>query len=126
MQELVGYHQFPVIFYECFNKSIASAWMKKRNEYIIYMAAVKGNLSKKSSVMNYLKELVIKIKGNTYKVTNIKEKLSWTDLKTARHFKSIVICFEAFYVSRAPLQWQRKLARMISQYVLGGLHEQKM
>ena len=83
---------FSSAFYEYFNKSIASEWMKKINGYIMAMAAVKGNQSKKSSVMNYLKELVMKIKGNTYTVTNIKEKLSWTELKTARYFKSIVIC----------------------------------
>lgn len=49
---------------------------------MIDMAAVQGNGSKRSLVMNYLKELVMKIKGNTYTVTNIKGKVSWTDLKT--------------------------------------------
>ena len=92
MQELVGYRHSPVIFYEYFNKHIASEWMKKTNGYMKAMAAVKGTRSKRSSVMNYLKELVMKIKGNTYTVTNIKVKLSWTELKTATYLKSIFIC----------------------------------
>ena len=87
-----GLSSFSSAFYEYFNKNIASEWMKKTNGYMMAMAAVQGNQSKRSSVMNYLKELVMKIKGNTYTVTNIKRKMSWTDLKTARYFKTIVIC----------------------------------
>jgi hypothetical protein len=87
-----GLSSFSSDFYEYFNKYIASEWMKKTNGYMMAMAAVKGNQSKRCSVMNYLKELVMKIKGNTYTVTNIKRKVSWTDLKTARYLKTIVIC----------------------------------
>ena len=55
--------------------------MKKTNGYILDMDETKGNQSKKSSVMNYLKALVMSIKVNTYTVKNIKEKVSWTELK---------------------------------------------
>ena len=87
-----GVFSFSSAFYEYFHKYIASEWMKKTNGYMMDMAAVKGNRSKRSSVMNYLKEHVMKIKGNTYTVTNIKEKVSWTELKTARYLKTIIIC----------------------------------
>ena len=42
--------------------------------------------------MNYLKALVVHIRGNTYSVKNIKEKVPWTELKKNIYFKSIVIC----------------------------------
>ena len=41
--------------------------------------------------MNYLKELVTNIRGNTHIVTNIEKKVLWTDLKTVRFLKTIGI-----------------------------------
>ena len=40
--------------------------------------------------MNNLKTPVIKIKGNAYRVTNIK--VPWAELKKTTYFKAIVIC----------------------------------
>jgi hypothetical protein len=87
-----GLWSFSSAFYEYFNKNIASEWMKKTNGYMMAKAAVQSNRSKRSPVMNYLKSLVIQIKGNSYIVRTIKEKVSWTDLKTARYLKTIFIC----------------------------------
>ena len=56
------------------------------------MAESKGNQSKKSRWTNYLKALVMSIKGNTYSVKNIK-KVSWTDLKKTRYFKQFVFVY---------------------------------
>ena len=85
-----GLPSFSSAFYQYFNKSIASEWMKNTNGYILAMGETKGHQSKKSGVMNYLKTLVMKNKGNTHRVTNIK--VPWTELKKTKYFKSTVIC----------------------------------
>lgn len=65
--------------------------MKNTDGYKMAMGEKKGNGSKRSGVMNYLKTLVIEIKGNTYRVRNINE--PWAELKKTTYYKSIVICF---------------------------------
>jgi hypothetical protein len=55
-------------FYEYFNKSIATGWMKNTIDYKTAMSQPVYTRSKRSPVMNYLKELVNQIRGNTYTV----------------------------------------------------------
>ena len=48
--------------------------------------------SKKSPMMNYLKELVNELIGNTYTVRGIKKEVLWADLNKPTYYKVIVIC----------------------------------
>ena len=58
-----GLSSFSSAFYEYFNEYIATGWMKNTIDYKTAMSQPVSKRSKKSGVMNYLKSLVIKLKG---------------------------------------------------------------
>ena len=80
-------------FYEYFNKSIATKWMNNTADYKRAMSQPVYTRSKRSPVMNYLKELVNQIRGNTYTVRTIKKEVPWADLNKPTYYKVIVIFY---------------------------------
>jgi hypothetical protein len=82
---------FSSAFYEYFNEYIATGWMKNTIDYKKAMSQPVSKRSQKSGVMNYLKSLVIKTKGNAFRVETIKKEVPWAELNKTTHYKLIVI-----------------------------------
>ena len=86
-----GLSSFSSAFYEYFNKYIATGWMKNTIDYKTAMSQPVSKRSKKSGVMNYLKELVHQTKGNAFRAETIRQEVQWAELNKGKLWKSIVI-----------------------------------